>query len=78
MCRCSEPITNSECNLLRKLQKDSRFFIYYISRIDNKLKVALIPKGSNPNEIALSRDFVDLDNNPEWYNINEHPCLLIN
>ena len=72
MCNCSKPIKQSERDMLRELNNDSRFFIYHIS--DEKgLKVAYVPKGINPNQIALERGFIGENGDVEWYNTNEYP-----
>lgn len=76
MCNCSKVITQSECNMLRELNNDplKRFFIYHIS--DEKgLMVAMVPKDINPNQIAEERGFVNDENDLEWFNIKEHPCI---
>lgn len=75
MCRCKEPITDNECRFLRKLHKDERTFIYHISRENGSLLTAYVPKGKNPNEIALERGFLDDKGEVEWFNTFEHPCL---
>lgn len=66
----------SECDVLKDFNNDplKRFFIYHIS--DEKgLMVAYVPKGVNPNEIALERGYTDENGNPEWYSTKEHPCI---
>lgn len=76
MCNCSKPISQSECDRLKEFVNDplKRFFIYHIS--DEKgLLVAYVPKGVNPNEIALERGFINQYGEPEWYHVSEHPCL---
>ena len=76
MCNCSKPIDLTDCQTLKDFNNDplKRFFIYHIS--DEKgLLVAYVPKGVNPNQIALERGFTDKNNNPEWYSTKEHPCL---
>lgn len=76
MCNCSKPINLTECQELKDFNNDplKRFFIYHISD-DKGLMVAYVPKGANPNEIALRRGFKDKNGNPEWYSTKEHPCL---
>ena len=69
----------SECDVLKDFNNDplKRFFIYHIS--DEKgLMIAYVPKGVNPNEIALERGFINKYGEPEWYHVSEHPCLLHN
>lgn len=76
MCNCSKPISQSDCDRLKEFVNDplKRFFIYHIS--DEKgLLVAYVPKGVNPNEIALERGFINQYGEPEWYHVSEHPCL---
>lgn len=75
MCRCKEPITDNECRFLRKLHKDEKTFIYHIRRSDGKLLTAYVPKGSNANDIALKRGFIDDLGNAEWYFTGEHQCI---
>ena len=76
MCNCSKPITLSECQQIKEFVNDplKRFFIYNISDTEG-LRVALVPKEINPNEIAIQRGFIDQYGEPEWYNVSEHPCL---
>ena len=66
----------SECDVLKDFNNDplKRFFIYHISD-ENGLMVAYVPKGVNPNEIALQRGFINQYGEPEWYHVSEHPCL---
>ena len=76
MCNCSKSITLSECDQLKDFNNDplKRFFIYHIS--DEKgLMVAYVPKGENPNQIALERGFINKENEVEFYSTREHPCL---
>ena len=76
MCNCSKPISQTDCQRLREFVNDplKRFFIYHIS--DEKgLEVAYVPKGINPNQIALERGFVDENGEAQFYNVREHPCL---
>ena len=72
MCNCSKPIKQSERDMLRELNNDSRFFIYHISE-EKGLKVAYVPKGINPNQIALERGFIGENGDVEWYNTKEYP-----
>ena len=74
MCNCSKPIEQSELEMLREFNNDSRFFIYHISD-DKGLTIAHVPEGSNPNAIALERGFIGKDGEVEWYNTNEYPLL---
>lgn len=76
MCNCSKMIEPSECDRLKKFNADplKRFFIYHIS--DEKgLMVAYVPKGINPNHIALERGFTDENGEAQFYSTKEHPCL---
>jgi hypothetical protein len=76
MCNCSKPITKTECQRLKKYTSDplKRFFIYYIH--DEKgLQVACVPNHSTPLQIAIERGFYNSDNELEFFNIREHPCL---
>lgn len=73
-CNCSKPIPKSDCERLRKFNKDPRLFIYHI--FNNKgLVVAYVPKGENPNDIARERGFFNENGELEWYVTTEHPCL---
>lgn len=76
MCNCSKVITQSECDMLKELNNDplKRFFIYHISDLKG-LMVAYVPKGINPNQIAEERGFLDDNNQPQWFNTKEHPCI---
>lgn len=76
MCNCSKPITLSECQQIKEFVNDplKRFFIYNISDTEG-LRVALVPKEINPNEIAIQRGFITENGEPEWYNVAEHICL---
>lgn len=77
MCNCSKEITITECQRLRKYNSDplKRFFIYYV---DDKigLQVAYVPKGTNPINVAMERNFYNSDNQLEYYSIKEHPTCL--
>nr|DAS98795.1 MAG TPA: hypothetical protein [Caudoviricetes sp.] len=73
-CNCSKPIPKSDCERLRKFNKDPRLFIYHIFN-DKGLVVAYVPKGENPNDIARERGFFNENGELEWYVITEHPCL---
>lgn len=73
-CNCSKPIPKSDCERLRKFNKDPRFFIYHIFN-DKGLVVAYVPKGENPNDIARERGFFNENGELEWYVTTEHPCL---
>ena len=73
-CNCSKPRPKSDCERLRKFNKDPRLFIYHI--FNNKgLVVAYVPKGENPNDIARERGFFNENGELEWYVTTEHPCL---
>jgi len=76
MCNCSKPITQTECEQLKEFHNDpeKRSFIYQISDIDG-LRVAYVPKGANPNQIALQRGFFNAENQLEWFHTHEHPCI---
>lgn len=76
MCNCSKPITLSECQQIKEFVNDplKRFFIYNISDTEG-LRVALVPKGINPNVIAIQRGFINENGEPEFYAVQEHPCL---
>jgi len=73
-CNCSRPIPKSDCERLRKFNKDPRLFIYHIFN-DKGLVVAYVPKGENPNDIARERGFFNENGELEWYVTMEHPCL---
>lgn len=74
MCNCSKPITLDECQLLKwYLSHKDLNIIYHIN--DNGLQIAHVPKGKNPNEIALKRGFKDENGNVEWFFGTEHPCI---
>ena len=73
-CNCSKPIPKSDCERLRKFNKDPRLFIYHIFN-DKGLVVAYVPKGENPNDIARERRFFNENGELEWYVTTEHPCL---
>ena len=74
-CNCSKPITLDECTTLKwYLRHKDLFIIYHIN--DNGLQLAHVPKGKNPNQIALDRGFINEDGNVEWFHGREHPCLL--
>ena len=73
-CNCSKPIPKSDCERLRKFNKDPRLFIYHIFN-DKGLVVAYVPKGENPNDIARERGFFNENEELEWYVTTEHPCL---
>ena len=73
-CNCSKPIPKSDCERLRKFNKDPRLFIYHIFN-DKGLVVAYVPKGENPNDIARERGFFNENGQLEWYVTTEHPCL---
>lgn len=73
-CNCSKPIPKSDCERLRKFNKDPRLFIYHILN-DKGLVVAYVPKGENPNDIARERGFFNENGELEWYVTTEHPCL---
>jgi len=77
MCNCSKPLKKSDCQILRDFVNDpqKRFFIYHIFDDERGLKIAHVPKGENPNEIALQRNFINDDGLVEFYNVREHPCL---
>lgn len=62
--------------MLKELNSDTqkRFFIYHISD-DKGLMVAMVPKGINPNQIAIERGFINSENEVEFYSIMEHPCV---
>jgi hypothetical protein len=79
MCNCSKQITVTECQRLRKYNSDplKRFFIYYVD--DKKgLQVAFVPKDKTPLQIAHERNFYNSENQIEFFNIREHPCLTEN
>ena len=73
-CNCSKPIPKSDCERLRKFNKDPRLFIYHIFN-DKGLVVAYVPKGENPSDIARERGFFNENGELEWYVTTEHPCL---
>ena len=73
-CNCSKSIPKSDCERLRKFNKDPRLFIYHIFN-DKGLVVAYVPKGENPNDIARERGFFNENGELEWYVTTEHPCL---
>ena len=73
-CNGSKPIPKSDCERLRKFNKDPRLFIYHIFN-DKGLVVAYVPKGENPNDIARERGFFNENGELEWYVTTEHPCL---
>lgn len=77
MCNCSKPITQTDCQKLREFNQDpeKRFFIYHIFDDDRGLQIAFVPKGENPNKIALERGFINENGIVEHYHISEHPCL---
>lgn len=77
MCNCSKPITKTECQILRKYIEDPEGgnFIYHVFDDERGLSLAKVPKGTNPNEIALKNEFIGSDGLPEWYYVKEHPCL---
>jgi hypothetical protein len=77
MCNCSKPVTQTECQRLAKYANDPerRFFIYHVFDDSRGLEIAWVENGKSPNNIAIERGFVDDEGIPEWYNVNEHPCL---
>lgn len=77
MCNCSKPLTITECHKLKRCVDDpqKRFFIYHIFDNDRGLEIACVKNGDNPNDVARQRGFVSADGAPEWYNVQEHPCL---
>lgn len=77
MCNCSKPITKTECQILRKYVEDpeGRNFIYHVFDGERGLEIAQVPKGINPNQIAIEREFIGSDGLPEWFFVREHPCL---
>ncbi|KQR93295.1 hypothetical protein ASG01_08850 [Chryseobacterium sp. Leaf180] len=60
--------------MLRELNADpeKRFFIYHIN--ENGLRAAIVPKGENPNDIAVKNSFMT-NGKIEWFSTKEHPCL---
>lgn len=78
MCNCSKPIAKTDCQRLRKCNSDPlrRFFIYHIFDDARGLMIANVPKGENPNAIALERGFINSEGFEEWYKTTEHPCLF--
>lgn len=82
MCNCSKQISQTDCQKLLDclLDTQKRFFIYHIfteSNGKNRLEIACVGD-KNPNDVAIERGFIGEDGNPEWYNINEHPCIYKN
>lgn len=77
MCNCSKPVTKSECQILKKYAEDpeGRNFIYHVFDDERGLTLAQVPKGNNPNQIAITNNFFGEDGLPEWYYVKEHPCL---
>ena len=77
MCNCSKKITTSDCGRLVKFNSDplKRFFIYHIFDDSRGLQVAMVPKGEEPNKVAIERGFVNSEGIAEWYKTTEHPCL---
>ena len=77
MCNCSKEITVTECQRLKKYNKDplKRTFIYYVDD-DKGLQVAHVPNGVNPNQIAIERNFYNSYGLLEWFNIKEHPTCF--
>ncbi len=79
MCNCSRPISQTDCQRLLDcvLDPNKGFFIYHIfsEKKQNRLEIASVPANKNPNTVAIERGFIDKNGNPEWYNVNEHPCI---
>lgn len=83
MCNCSKSISQTDCQRLLDciLDPEKRFFIYHIfsdSDGKNRLEIACVKKNEDPNEKAKQLGYVDSKGVPEWYNVNEHPCLYGN
>ena len=74
-CNCSKPLTQSDCERIREHVRDGRFFIFHIFDDYRGLRIAFVPKGSSPNEIAIRQNFFTPDGVLEWYNVKEHPCI---
>lgn len=80
MCNCSKEISQTDCGRLLECLRDpeKRKFIYHIFSEPNgktRLEMAYVAPDKNPNDVAIERNFVDEDGNPEWYLPQEHPCL---
>lgn len=77
MCNCSKQVTETECTRLKKHLNDpeKRFFIYHIFDDKRGLKIAQVPPGKTPNEVAIERGFINESGNVEWFHVSEHPCL---
>lgn len=75
-CNCNKELTYSECELMKKKHNDKdNSFIYHYFNDERGLTFAHVPKGRNPNDIAIERGFFNDKNQLEWFHTNEHPCI---
>ncbi|MCL1690411.1 hypothetical protein CMT52_17970 [Elizabethkingia anophelis] len=77
-CNCSKPLEQSDCERIKEHSKDGRSFIFHIFDDDRGLRIALVPPGESPNQIAINQNFFNTDGNLEWFNVKEHPCAYEN
>lgn len=73
MCNCNKPLVIDDCARLKAHHDHEETFIYHITP-KGELKIAHVPKGINPNDIARSIGYYNVKGEIEWFNTSEHPC----
>lgn len=78
MCDCNKVVSQSDCQRILELKGLEKtfdgFFIYTFNSI-GELVLISVKRGVNPNDRVRDLGYLDDNNEPKWFYLNESPCL---
>ena len=78
MCDCNKVVSQSDCQRVLELKAlQSSFDGFFIYTVDSKGGLVLISvkRGENPNKRVKDLGYLDENNEPKWFYLDESPCL---